>query len=151
MIARPLDLASRLRPPPHGTGALHYVNVGLLGLFFTMFGSRFILAPGLGLDFQLPQLAGAQAGAAQATHVISVLRSGQIFSEEGLVDIGQLREWLKSRAGREARPTLLVRAISGVTLAELVEIEGVARDAGYRVLLGAEERGTSLGPVVETR
>ena len=45
MIARPLDLASRLRPPPHGTGALHYVNVGLLGLFFALFGSRFILAP----------------------------------------------------------------------------------------------------------
>ena len=100
MIARPLDLATRLRPPPQGTGALHYVNVGLLGLFFSVFGSRFVLAPGLGVDFQIPQLSGAQAGAAQATHVISVLRSGQIFSEEGIVDLGQLREWLKSRAGR---------------------------------------------------
>ena len=67
MIARPLDLASRLRPPPQGMGSLHYVNVGLLCLFFSLFGSRFVLAPGLGLDFQLPQLAGAQAGAAQAT------------------------------------------------------------------------------------
>jgi biopolymer transport protein ExbD len=135
VIARPLDLATRLRPPPQGTGALHYVNVGLLGLFFSMFGSRFVLAPGLGVDFQVPQLSGAQAGAAQATHVISVLRSGQIFSEEGIVDLGQLREWLKSRAGREPRPTLLVRASSGVT---------------FRVLLGAEERGAGPGPV-ETR
>jgi biopolymer transport protein ExbD len=150
MIARPLDLASRLRPPPHGTGALHYVNVGLLGLFFAAFGSRFVLAPGLGLDFQLPQLAGAQAGAAQATQVISVLRSGQIFSEEGLVDVGQLREWLKSKAGREPRPTLLVRASSGVTLSELVDINGAAHDAGFRVLLGAEESGAGTGPV-ETR
>ena len=150
MIARPLDLATRLRPPPRGTGALHYVNVGLLGLFFSMFGSRFVLAPGLGVDFQLPQLSGAQAGAAQATHVISVLLSGQIFSEEGIVDLGQLREWLKSRAGRELRPTLLVRASSGVTLAELIDIEGAAHDAGFRVLLGAEERGAGPGPV-ETR
>jgi biopolymer transport protein ExbD len=147
MIARPLDLATRLRPPAHGTGALHYVNVGLLGLFFSVFGSRFILAPGLGVDFQLPQLSGAQAGAAQATHVISVLRSGQIFSEEGVVDIGQLREWLKLRAGREPRPTLLVRASSGVTLAELIDIEGAAHDAGFRVLLGAEEHGAGSGPV----
>ena len=91
MIARPLDLASRLRPPPHGTGALHYVNVGLLGLFFAVFGSRFVLAPGLGIDFQLPQLSGAQAGAVQTTHVISVLRSGQIFTDAGLVDMPQLR------------------------------------------------------------
>jgi biopolymer transport protein ExbD len=123
------------------------VNVGLLGLFFAVFGSRFVLAPGLGVDFQLPQLSGAQAGAAQATHVISVLRSGQIFSEEGLVDVGQLREWLKSRAGREPHPTLLVRASSGVTLAKLIDIEGAAHDAGFRVLLGAEEHGAAPGPV----
>jgi biopolymer transport protein ExbD len=147
MIARPLDLATRLRPPPHGSGSLHYVNVGLLGLFFAVFGSRFVLAPGLGVDFQLPQLQGAQAGAAQATHVISVLRSGQIFSEEGLVDVGQLREWLKSRAGREPHPTLLVRASSGVALAKIIDIEGAAHDAGFRVLLGAEEPGAVPGPV----
>ena len=145
MIARPLDLSTRLRPPPHGTGALHYVNVGVLALFFSVFGSRFVLAPGLGVDFQLPQIEGAHAGASQATHVISVLRSGQIFSEEGLVDIGQLREWLRARAGREPRPTLLVRASAGVTLAELTAIEGAARDAGFRVLLAAEERGAGPG------
>jgi biopolymer transport protein ExbD len=151
MIARPLDLASRLRPPSQGTGALHYVNVGLLGLFFTLFGSRFVLAPGLGVDFQLPEMAGAQAGAAQATHVISVLRSGQIFSENGLVDSGQLREWLKDRASRAGpRPTLLIRASSGVTLSELVSIEDAAHEAGFRVLLGAEEPRPASGPV-ETR
>jgi biopolymer transport protein ExbD len=150
MIARPLDLASRLRPPPHGTGALHYVNVGLLGLFFSLYGSRFVLAPGLGVDFQLPQLAGAQSGAVQATHVISVLRSGQIFSEDGLVDVGQLREWLKARAARnEAHPTLLVRASAGVTLAKLGEIEDAAHEAGFRVLLAAEEAG--LPGAVESR
>ena len=100
MIARPLDLATRLRPPPQGTNALHYVNVGLLGLFFLVFGSRFVLAPGLGVDFQLPELAGARSGGAQPTHVISVLRSGQIFSQDGLVDLGQLRDWLQARAAR---------------------------------------------------
>jgi biopolymer transport protein ExbD len=142
MIARPLDLASRLRPVPQGTGALHYVNVGLLGLFFSMFGSRFVLAPGLGVDFQLPQQPEAQAGAAQASNVISVLRSGQIFTDEGLVDMAQLRDWLRSRATREGHPTLLIRASSEVTLSELIEIEGAAHDAGFRVLLGAEDRRT---------
>jgi biopolymer transport protein ExbD len=143
MIARPLDLSSRLRPPPQGMGALHYVNVGLLALFFFSFGSRFILAPGLGVDFQLPQLAGAQAGAVQTTHVISVLRSGQIFSEDGLVGVGQLREWLKARAvATGPRPTLLVRASAGMPVSELMEIEDAAHDAGFRVLLGAQERGS---------
>lgn len=146
MIARPLDLASRLRPPPQGMGALHYLNVGLLGLFFAVFGSRFVLAPGLGVDFQLPQQRGPQAGAAQATRVISVLRSGQIFTQEGLVDMGQLREWLRARSAEGSRPTLLIRASSEVTLSKLVEIEGAAHDAGFRVLLGAEDRGMGSGP-----
>ena len=141
MIARPLDLASRLRPPPQGMVTLHYVNVGLLGLFFTLFGSRFVLAPGLGVDFQLPQQPGAQAGAAQASNVISDLRSGQIFTDEGLVDMGQLGEWLATRAARERTPTLLIRASAEVTLSELIEIEGAAHNAGFKVLLGAEDRG----------
>jgi biopolymer transport protein ExbD len=147
MIARPLDLASRLRPPPHGTGALHYVNVGLVVFFFSILGSRFILAPGLGVDFQLPQMAGARSGAVPtAGYVINVLRSGQIFTEDGLVDMGQLREWLKVRGGRDARPTLLIRASSGVTLSELIEIQGAARGAGFgKVLWGAEEPGVEGG------
>jgi hypothetical protein len=34
-----------------------------------------------------------------------------------------------------------------VTLAELIEIEGAAHDAGFRVLLGAEEPRGKAGPV----
>ncbi len=142
MIARPLDLASRLRPPPHGTGSLHYVNVILLVLFFSLLGSRFVLSPGLGVDFELPTLDGARAGAVQTPFYINVLRSGQIFTDDGLVDMGQLHDWLKARAAHDARPTLLIRASSEVSLSELVEIQGAAREAGFgRVLIGAEERG----------
>ncbi len=145
MIARPLDLASRLRPPPHGMGSLHYLNVILLVVFFSLLGSRFVLSPGLGVDFELPTLDGARAGAAQTPFYINVLRSGQIFTDDGLVDMGQLHDWLKARAAREARPTLLVRASSEVSLSELVEIQGVARSAGFgRVLIGAEERGAGF-------
>jgi biopolymer transport protein ExbD len=149
MIARPFDLSSRLRPARTGTGALHYVNVGLLALFFSIFGSRFILAPGLGVDFALPSLPGAEGNAAPTTGtVINVLRSGQIFTEDGLVDIGQLRGWLRARVGPGPRPTLLIRASTGVTLAELMEIQGVARDAGYgKVLWGAQEAGPAPAAV----
>lgn len=147
MIARPLDLASRLRPPPHGMGSLHYVNVILLVIFFSLFGSRFVLSPGLGVDFEMPSLDGARAGAMPTPYYINVLRSGQIFTDDGLVDMGQLRDWLKARAAREARPTLLIRASSEVSLSELVEIQGEAREAGFgKVLVGAEDRDAALNP-----
>lgn len=62
MIVRPLDLASRLRPEPRDFDALFYVNAGMLALFFSLFGSRFVIAPGLELDFQVPVVAGAGRG-----------------------------------------------------------------------------------------
>jgi biopolymer transport protein ExbD len=142
MIARPLDLASRLRPPPHGTGSLHYVNVILLVIFFSLLGSRFVLSPGLGVDFALPTLNGARAGAEPTPYYINVLRSGQIFTDDGLVDMGQLHDWLRARAAHNARPTLLIRASSEVSLSELVEIQEAAIAAGFgKVLIGAEDRG----------
>ena len=61
-------------------------------------------------------------------------------ADEGLADMGRLREWLKARAAREAHPTLLIRASSEVTLSKLIEIEGAAHDSGFSVLLGAEDR-----------
>jgi biopolymer transport protein ExbD len=120
------------------------VNVILLVIFFSIFGSRFVLSPGLGIDFALPALEGARAGAAQTPFYINVLRSGQIFTDDGLVDMGQLQNWLKARAAKEPHPTLLIRASSEVNLSELVEIRGAAREAGFgSVLIGAEDRGPS--------
>jgi biopolymer transport protein ExbD len=122
-------------------GSLHYVNVILLVIFFSLFGSRFVLSPGLGVDFELPRLEGARAGAARTPYYINVLRSGQIFTDDGLVDMGQLHDWLRTRAARETQPTLLIRASADVKLSELVEIRAAARDAGFgNVLIGAEDR-----------
>jgi hypothetical protein len=153
VIARPLDLASRLRAEPRGFDALFYVNVGLLCLFFDFFGSRFVLSPGLGVDFQVPRLAGAQAGASVTTCTIHVLRSGQIFTDNGLLNLGQLRPWLKLRYGQDVKnrrePTLLIIASEGLTLSGLADIQAAAHDAGFRVLLGAEEPGTRPGQVPE--
>ena len=100
MITRPLDLASRLRPPPRGLDWIFFVNVGLLALFFSVFGSRFVLAPGLGLNFRLPGAAGPAVSARPASHVISVLDSGQVFTPDGLTSVPALGPWLKAQAGR---------------------------------------------------
>jgi biopolymer transport protein ExbD len=140
MIVRPLDLASRLRPEPRDFDALFYVNVGLLGLFFTLFGSRFVLAPGLELDFQPPAVVGAGQGAEPTTCYLSVLRTGQIFTDDGLYNPAQLRVWLDAQAKLYRRPSLLIRASAGVPLSSLTQIANLAHGAGFvRVVVGAEE------------
>jgi len=94
MITRPLDLSSRLRAVPRSFDALFWVNVGALVLFFGLFGSRFVLAPGLGVDFYLPELGGAKGGSVRTTHVISMVRSGLIFTDDGALPLEQIGGWL---------------------------------------------------------
>ena len=139
MITRPLDLSARLRPPPRSFEWLFMVNVGLLALFFSFFGSRFVLAPGLGVDFRLPMVAGANANARLATHVISVINSGLIITNDGLSKMSELGGWLKIQATRTESPLLLVRAGADVPTSVLADVASAAREAGFEMIWAAGE------------
>lgn len=138
MIARPLDLASRLSPPPRRMEYVFFVNVGLIALMFLLFGSRFILAPGLPGSF-LPQAAGAREGAAPSTAYVSIRASGQILTSDGLMSADQLAAWLRAKqaasqrafATRGMRPVLLILADGGLPTATLAQIVSIASNAGF--------------------
>lgn len=150
MITRPLDLASRLRAAPRSLDALFFVNAGLLVFFFSIFGSPLVLLPALAVDFQLPEVSGANADARPATHFITVLNAGQILAGDGVRTPVQLEAWLKEQANRwkmkpakkgnaVVSPTLLVLASSRVELSVLTDIAGTARAAGFDVRVAATE------------
>ncbi len=136
MITRPLDLASRLRPEPRNFDWLFYVNAGLLGLYFAVFGSPFVLAPGMALEFRLPQASGATASAVAPTSVVSVTDSGQIFAD-GLRTLDQLADWLRQEAARTREPVLIVRASREVRVSLLADIANAASAAGFKRVLSA--------------
>jgi len=139
MITRPLDLASRLRPEPRNFDGLFFVNGGLIVLFFGLFGSPLVLAPGMELSFRLPEMAGAEASALTPTSVVSVTDAGQIFAD-GLRTMEQLPEWLRQEAAKSNEPVLVVRASREVRWALLTEIASAATEAGFaRVLSAAVE------------
>lgn len=137
MITRPLDLASKLRSTPRSFDALFWVNAGVIVLFFALFGSRFVLAPGVGVDFSLPQLQGATQGAARTTHVISVARSGLIFTDNGALNFDQLKQWLAENGQKTQSPVLLVRADAAIPVADLTDITSAAQEAGFQVQIAA--------------
>lgn len=134
MIARPLDLASRLRPPPGPLAGLPVclANLVLLGLFFALFGSRFVLSPGLPVDFALPEVPGALAGAAPTAMAIAVKSADFIVTEDGLMNLSQLRGWLERRAGERPGATLLIQADVSVSLRDWSAIVDLVSAAGLR-------------------
>ena len=141
MITRPLDLASRLRPEPRSFDWLFYVNGGAIVLFFSLFGSRFVLAPGLGVNFRVPTMPGALAGAAPTTHRISVVRSDLVFvDDKGAITMAELRAWLRDAAKKARQPSLLVLVGVGVPTTAFAEIASAAYGAGFvQVQMGAQE------------
>lgn len=138
MITRPLDLASRLAPPPRRMEYVFFINVGLVALLFIAFGSRFVLAPGLPGTF-LPEAAKAREGAIPPTAYVSVRASGQILTQDGLMTLAQLEAWLRVKqassrtafATRGVRPVLLILADGGLPTATLAQIVSTASTSGY--------------------
>jgi len=131
MITHPLDLASKLRPQPRNFDALFLVDGALIVVFFGLFGSRFVLAPGLGVDFRMPEMAGAIGGAAPTGIVISLPRSDMVLVDDGMLDYAQLRNWLERRSRSEKALSLLVRADRRVPLEDLGVIAEMAVNAGF--------------------
>jgi biopolymer transport protein ExbD len=132
MITRPLDLASRPRRAPRNFDAFYFINAGLIMLFFLMFGSRFVLAPGLGVGFALPTMKGAQATAVATNVFISMPRSGVVLvADQGKIDFTQLGGWLQARAKEHKAPVLLIRADGSVPMQDIADIEARAMAAGF--------------------
>ena len=146
MITRPLDLASRLRPPSRGLDALFYVNVAALAVFFLIFGSRFVLAPGLAVDFSLPS-ADAAATARLATDVVVAVPASNMAVVEGaVVDFKGLGGWLKARSGAAESPDapkkrLLIQASGSLPARDLALLYALAADAGFGGVLLATHDG----------
>lgn len=150
MITRPLDLAARLRPAPRGLDAMFYVNVGALAVFFFVFGSRFVLAPGLAVDFALPRANGAATSSLATDVVIAVPASDMAVVDGAVVDFKGLGEWLRARAGSGAAPEaprkrLLVQASGALPARDLARLYTLAADAGFAGVLIATDGAADLG------
>lgn len=139
MITRPLDLSSRLKPPSRGFEVLFYVNGILIALFFVLFGSRFVLSPGLGVGFQVPTLPGAVDAAAPADVVVAIKGPEMAFVEGAKVNFAGLRQYLVAKAKTRGGLRLLIQADATFTTRDLTEVYEMAQAAGFEAVHIAAE------------
>mgnify|MGYP001606952353 FL=1 len=138
MITRPLKLAAHLRAEPRNFDVLFVVNAGLLALFFTLFGSRFVLSTSLPVDFQVPTMAGGSGRSSSGSRevVITLDTAGLMYVSEGkLSNVGELRAWLKKQSerkpGEKLRPSLQILANARVSLGDFTGLMSEAKLAGF--------------------
>jgi biopolymer transport protein ExbD len=140
MLTRPLDLASRLRPPPRNFDHVFLINIGLIALFFVVFDSPYVLAPALEVGgFEVPTVAGAEVGAPTPTLSITVTPGGSstsgpsIYVDSGHHNLAQFKERLRVHAGTVKSPVLWMRVDRRVPFGDWSDIRDAADDAGFRV------------------
>ena len=145
MITRPLELASRLSPSPRDLDFVAWVNVGVIVLFFSLFGSNFVLAPGLpvGVGEQgtvmLPSVGPASQGAQQVSVVVSYRSDTVILFEGGKYTLSELRKQMEGYVKKYPGAVMLVRADRQVSVQAFADLCEMARSVGFaNVLLAAE-------------
>jgi len=145
MITRPLDLESRMSPPPRDFNAVAWVNVGLIVLFFSLLGSRFVLATGVLIGvgeagaIELPSVNPASASTAATSVVVSYRRDNVILFEGGMYSLAELRKHMEAYTRSNPGSVMLVRADKQVSNQALADLFAMAGSVGFKnVLLAAE-------------
>jgi biopolymer transport protein ExbD len=149
MITRPLGLESRLSPPPRDLDFVAWVNVAVIVLFFSLLGSRFVLAPGvpIGVGDQsglvvLPQGGGTAESTGAASVVVSYRRDNVILFEGGMYSLADLRKQMEGYAKKHPGAVMLVRADRQVSMQAFLDLCEMARSVGFaNVLVAAESPG----------
>lgn len=151
MITRPFDLESRLSAPPRDFNAIAWVNVCVIALFFSVLGSRFVLAPGLLLKvdsaaFGLPTTPGVQ-NVRTAAVVVGYRRDDVIMFDGAIITLPQLRERLTAYAHQHPGEVLLLLADRQVSVKALADLSAMAQSIGFAyVQIAAEPQAAEIPP-----
>jgi biopolymer transport protein ExbD len=155
MITRPLELEPRLSPPPRDLDFVAWVNVAVIVLFFSLLGSRFVLAPGLLVavgdpgpgQLELPRYTGAVEGTEAASVVVSYREDNVILFEGGMYTLQELRKPMANYAKQHRDAVMLVQPDGQGSVQGLVNLILMARAVGFANVLLAGEPQPLEGPL----
>ncbi|MBC2606425.1 ExbD/TolR family protein [Pelagicoccus albus] len=125
-----------------------FLDLCAIGLFFTLFSSKFVMAPGLTLA--LPEVESSQVAISAVYEVVSVSEvKGQemIFYQDSVLDLDSLAKLFESRGAAPEKATLLVKADKAVSMTTLSSLVELAIANGYERVQLATETKKSTGEV----
>ncbi len=145
MITHPLELESRMSPPPRDLDFVAWVNVAVIALFFGLFGSQFVLAPSMRIGvggeeaLVLPRSIVPLEPTGRHLAVVSLRSDRIILFEGGMYSPSELRRHMEVYVKTHPGAVMLVRSDHQVSAQALVDLIEMARMVGFaNVLLAAE-------------
>ena len=141
-----IDCMSHVQKDGFSLSVFALFDVFLIALLFTLFSSKFILAPGVEIDLEdsiaLPKADSSKMGAAVASDSISVLNlrgKGMVVFDGKIYNPETFARFLQGY--KPAGSVLLIKSDSGVSSELLLEISAAARGVGFKkILLAAEPK-----------
>lgn len=140
MIVQPFNFTARLKQTSVGFDIVPFIDFCLLLVFFTVLGSRFVVAPGLTVN--LPAMQAATSDAVPTSRVLTV---GEVEGRELIIYDNRVQS-LKTLADSFAEhpaaapgEVLLLRLKRDVSVQLLVQINELAAQAGFSAVQIAAE------------
>lgn len=119
-----------------------FLDLCVIGMFFVLFSSKFVMAPGLTLA--LPEVESSRVAVSAIDEVITVSEvkgEEMIFFKDRVLNLESLGKFFESRGEAPEGTTLLVKADMAVSMRTLSLLSELAIEAGYsRVQLATEEK-----------
>ncbi len=118
-----------------------FVDLCAIGLFATLFGSNYVIAPGINID--LPRSDHQQTVVSDRLQVMSVEELGgeeQIIFEDRVLNLETLSRMLEKRGEVPENATLLLRIDATVSAQTITSVFEIAEAAGYKDIQWATER-----------
>lgn len=145
-----LDL-ERFLPRAANLSFWPFLDLLALGLYFVLFSSKFLVAPGITLA--LPRVGSSQVAISPVYEVISVTEvkgEEMIFYRDSVLNLKTLEKLLEGQPRPDPSTTLLVKADARVSMQTLSALGEFAIKSGYaRVQLATEEGSAASSPFFE--
>lgn len=138
MLSQPLRLERYIRTKPETRlESVPIIDILIIVVFFGLFGSPFVMPPGLAVDLEVSENLVSGVG---VTAVLTVKRDNMLLFEGQNLKLNQFEEKARNYLQGKENAVLLLRLDPGIKMDTFFKISGEAKKAGFSKVHVAGEK-----------
>ena len=147
MLSQPLNLERYIRTKPESRlEVVPIMDILVIVVFFGLFGSPFVMPPGLEVDLELSENLVSRVA---VTAVLTVKRDNMLLFEGQNLKLNQFEERARQYLEGKENAVLLLRLDPGIKMDTFFKISGEAKAAGFSKVHVAGEKEVIDAPTFQ--